>query len=227
MEVVCRSTITDASVVQVEDISALESVLLGADGLMQPAAYDELRSFSQNQISYFCWKYGVYQIITTELVDFVREKIEGLNAIEIGAGNGCLGRALGIPMTDSHQQARPDMQAYYKKLNQPVTKYPGDVVKAEAIWAIKSSGANCAVGSWVTQKYKPGMVDGNQWGVDGAILAARLKRYVFIGNEIRHSGQDVLRYCPPDVYKFDWLISRSPYRFANVIWIFDFMKRYE
>lgn len=208
-----------------EDISALEQLLLDPEGLMVPVPFAELNAFSQNQISLFCWKHAVYQVITTELVDFVREQINGFSAIEIGAGNGCLGRALHIPLTDSRQQERADIQAYYRRLKQPVISYPSDIETMDALWAIKKYQANCAVGSWVTQKYKTGMKDGNAWGVDGAVLAARLKRYVFIGNEHRHQSQDVLRYCRPTAYKFDWLVSRSLERAGNVIWIFDFKIR--
>lgn len=215
---------TDASLIVDEDISALEALLLGPDGLMRPVPYADLQKFSQNQISLFCWGRGIYQIVTTELVDFVRNEIEDFHAIEIGAGNGCLGRALGIPLTDNRMQELPEVKAWYKRLGQPVMEYPADIVKMDAIRAIKATGADCAVGAWVTQKYKPGMKDGNFMGVDGAILAARLKRYVFIGNEERHMSQEVLRYCQPKIYKADWLISRSLHRQKNMIWIFDFKK---
>src|SRR5262245_30484366 len=81
------------------DIRDVEKILLDENGFLQPVPFSAIKEFSQNQISLFCLKHAVYQIITTELVEFVREQLHGFNKpIEIGAGNGCLGRSLGIPL---------------------------------------------------------------------------------------------------------------------------------
>lgn len=215
--------VADGVVLVPEDISELESVLLGQAGLLRPVPFAAIKGFSQTQISYFCYKHAVYQIVTTELVDFVSTQIDGFNTIEIGSGNGCLGRALGIPLTDNKMQDREDVKGFYRRLDQPTISYPDDVQKIDALTAIKRKKADCAVGSWVTQKYKVGMREGNFLGVDGAILSKQLKRYVFVGNYDRAQQQEVLRYCTPVEYKFEWLVSRSMNRAANLIWVFDFV----
>jgi hypothetical protein len=204
------------------DISYLERLLLDDGGFLRVVPFVAIRNAPQNDISLFCHKHAVYQIVTTELVEFVGEQIAGFSVIEIGAGNGCLGRELNIPLTDNRMQEREDIKLIYRQMRQPVIRYPDDVRKLDALTAIKVLKADAAVGSWVTHKWKPNLADGNAFGVDEAILSKRLKRYVFVGNEITHRHKELLRYSKPKAFKFDWLVSRSMQRRANVIWIFDF-----
>ena len=140
---------SNATVLENTDISYLENILIGTDGLMRTIAFADVRDFSQNDISVFCLKYGIYQIITDELVEFVGNEIGELRAIEIGAGNGCLGRALGIPLTDSKIQEDAQLQKFYKSIGQPPVIYPPDVKKLDALVAVKVLRAEAAVGSWV------------------------------------------------------------------------------
>lgn len=209
-------------VLEQTDVSALESILLDENKRLQPVPFDAVRDFSQNDISVFCQKHGVYQIVTTELVEFVRTQIADFRTIEIGAGNGCLGRALGVPLTDNRMQERAHIKRFLAQMKQPPVHYADDVQKLEALTAIKILRAEAAIGSWVTHKWKPGMSDGNQWGVDEAVLSCRLKRYIFVGNFHTHKTKELLRYCTPKEYRFDWLVSRSMHRRENLIWIFDF-----
>lgn len=204
------------------NIEYLEKILLDENGRLQPVPFDEIRNAPQNDVSVFCHRHGIYQIVTTELVGFVRGQIEGFNAIEIGAGNGCLGRALGIPLTDSRIQNTAEMKNFYKSIGQPVVNYGADVRKLEALKAVKLLKADAAVGAWVTHKKKATLPDGCFGGVDEAILSKRLKRYVFIGNRITHRHKEMLRFSTPRVFRFDWLVSRSMNRAANVVWVFDF-----
>lgn len=213
---------SNATVLENTDISYLENILIGTDGLMRTIAFADVRDFSQNDISVFCLKYGIYQIITDELVEFVGNEIGELPAIEIGAGNGCLGRALGIPLTDSKIQEDAQLQKFYKSIGQPPVIYPPDVKKLDALVAVKVLRAEAAVGSWVTHKFKRHLKDGFFGGVDEMILSKRLKKYIFIGNAHTHRHKEMLRFCNPVEYRFEWLISRSLNRAANIIWVFNF-----
>lgn len=208
-------------ILQPVDVTYIERILFDENGLLQSVPFKAIQHISQNDLSVFCHKHGIYQIVTTELVEFVQERIEGFRTIEIGAGTGCLGRALGIPMTDSRIQETAEMRQIYSRLGQPVVRYGADVEKLDALRAVKVHKAEAAVGAWVTHKFKHHLGEGCYGGVDEAILSRRLKRYVFIGNEITHAGKEMLRFCTPRIYKFDWLVSRSPNRAANVIWIFN------
>lgn len=209
-----------------EDTAPLEKVLLDERGILRSVPFAALEGFSQNRISCFCHRFGVYQIVTTELVEFVRGELEGFSsAIEIGAGNGCLGRALGIPMVDNRMQEWKDIRYFYRSIGQPTVVYGADVRRLDAVTAVNVMKPEAAVGAWVTHKFKKGFTDGNFAGVDDALLARKLRRYVFIGNEKTHANKEMLRLCEPRAYKFDWLVSRSLHREKNVIWIFDFPKK--
>lgn len=211
-----------ATILYQTDISALEKILLDESGRLQSVPFAAIRDVPQNDISVFCHAHGVYQIITHELVEFVGERIENFNAVEIGAGNGCLGRSLGIPLTDSKIQDSAWMRDYYRKIGQPRVRYGDDVKKLEALQAVKVLKADAAVGCWVTNKKKATTADGCFGGVDEAILSKRLKRYVFVGNLNTHKTKELLRYCTPTEYRFEWLVSRSIRRSENLIWVFDF-----
>ena len=132
-----------------EPIDDLEDLLIdhvnGAP-VLKVVRYDQLKGFSQNQISLFCLKYGFYQIITQELVDFISPLIANKKAIEIGAGNGALGRALNIPLTDSYFQNTPEAMAMYMALQQPTVKYPSDVNKLTAMEAIEKFKPEVVIG---------------------------------------------------------------------------------
>lgn len=211
-------------ILQPVDVAYIERVLLDENGLLQSVPFETIRDIPQNDLSVFSHKHGIYQIVTDELAEFVREKIEGFKTIEIGAGNGCLGRALGIPITDSRIQETAEMKMLYGRLRQPPVRYGADVQKLDALKAVKVFQAEAAVGAWVTHKFKHHLGEGCFGGVDEAILSKRLKRYVFIGNEITHARKEMLRFCQPEVHKFDRLVSRSMNRAANVVWIFNFEK---
>lgn len=204
------------------NIEYLEDILLDEEGQLQPVDFEQIKNAPQNDLSLFCHQHGIYQIVTKQLVEFVRQQIEGFRSIEIGAGNGCLGRALDIPMTDSFIQATGEMKKFYGDIGQPLVRYGADVRKLDALKAVKLLNAEAAVGAWVTHKYKRTLPDGCYGGVDEAILSKRLKRYVFIGNAITHRTKELFRYSTPAEYKFDWLVSRSINRGSNVIWVFDF-----
>ena len=209
------------SILDVSDISYLENILTGADGLLKVVPFAAVRDIPQNDISQFCHTHGIYQIITRELVEFVQAQIGELRAIEIGAGNGCLGRALGIPLTDSKIQESAVMKRLYSQIGQPPVKYPPDIKKLEALMAVKVFKAEAAVGCWVTHQYKSHLPDGCFGGVNEAVLSKRLKKYIFVGNAVTHKNKELLRFCQPTEYRFDWLVSRSVIRDENVIWVFD------
>ncbi len=220
------------SILNEVDTSALETLLL-KDGLMQAVDHSTINQFTQNEISVFCVKNGIYQIVTTELVEFVRNEIGDSKAIEIGAGNGCLGRSLGITLTDSYQQAWPKIRAMYNNISQEPITYPRDIKNYNALSAISMFRPKTVVGAWVTELFKRNKVtldgnggikdlpSGNMYGVDEARFKGKIDKYILIGNENIHCDKEILRMFPYKTYKFDWLISRSMSREKNIIYVFD------
>lgn len=117
------------------DISELEKQVFNQEGKLIIKPYAFWEKYSLDEIHNFTLTHAIYVIPTLELISFLKENILG-NAIEIGAGNGSIGRALNIPITDSRMQERPDIRLMYLATSQPVIKYPEDVEKLDAIEAI-------------------------------------------------------------------------------------------
>src|SRR5271170_675184 len=76
-------------------------------------SYKEYDKIDRIALKLFCHATGRYGLPTIELVEYLKELIGGRSAIEIGAGNGDLGRHLGIPMTDSRLQEDPVIRERY------------------------------------------------------------------------------------------------------------------
>lgn len=211
------------SVRQVElqkcDISDLETILL-KDGLLQIEPAETFTEFTRNEVLYFMHTHGIYVMPTTELLDWLRENITG-SAIEIGAGNGAIARALNIPITDIQQQADPLMRLYYAFLGAPVIKYPPDVEKLEALKAVKKYKPDTVIGAFITHRYNDITNDGNSLGPDEETMMKLIKRYINIGNLITHRNKPILRTHKHNEYYFDWLITRSIDQSKNRIFVFD------
>ena len=204
----------------VSDIQELERLLL-VDGKIQCLPFDVLNNFTQEQISLFCHKWAIYQLPTKELIDFIKIQIGDKSVIEIGSGNGCMGRNLGIRMTDNKMQELPEIIAYYRMMGQPTIKYGDDVEKIDAISAIKKYRPECVVASWVTHKFKEGMESGNALGIEEEeIFGNGVEKYIHIGNEKTHIYKPILNLFPVKKFKHKTIISRSMSREENIIYIF-------
>ena len=196
------------------DCSELEKLLI-KDGLLIPVAYEKLKRFPQEQLSVFCLKNGFYQLPTIELIDFLKEEIKGLKTIEIGAGNGSIGRALKIPLTDSCLQEKPEIKAFYLMMQQAPIKYPKDIIPIDGNEAVKLLKPECVIASWLTD-YR----NGNAYGIDEIKIIKSVKKYIHIGNEKTHGFKLALKKFKNRRFTFDWLISRSMEKNLNIIYIF-------
>ncbi len=211
-----------ADVLTPQDISDLEHLLI-RNGKIVPIPAAALMEFGQNALSLFCLKHGIYQIPTTELIKFLQKEIGAHKAIEIGSGNGCIGRALKIPMTDNRMQEWPEMKAYYEALGQPPVKYGDDVKGMAAIPAVKHYHPTVVVACWVTHLFKPGMKVGNAHGVDEELLFGHgVDKYIHVGNKRVHQEKPILRksaHFDIDIISPEWLLSRSMSPEDNQIYI--------
>jgi hypothetical protein len=140
----------------------------------------------------FGYTHGIYGFPTTELVEYLQGVIAGRSAIEIGAGNGVLAEALGIPATDSRQQEVPKYREAILAAGQPLVRYGDNVIELDARRAVRRYGPDVVVACWVTHKYDRHRhrAGGNEAGVDeGAILDSC--QYVLIGNEQVHRDKRI------------------------------------
>lgn len=205
----------------------IASVLLDDNGYLKihPAAfYDRLDRIG---LRLFCHFYGRYGLPTTELIDFLKRFIGDKNAIEIGAGCGDLGRALGIPMTDSYCQELPDVKLMYMAMQQPIIKYGKDVEKLEALKAAKKYKPDIIIGQWVTHWIDPDLPmppgGGSMYGVKEDLLLKECKTYIVIGNRNVHGHKPILTtHHHIEIQNRDGHIrSRANDQSGNVIYIWE------
>lgn len=195
------------------DVSSLISLtldVLEADGRpkVMPAAYYRNTTILERAV--LGATHGLYGLPTQELVDWLKEKINGRSAIEIGAGHGALASALGIPATDSRMQEEPAIAALYAGMGQPVVRYGENVEKLDAAEAVARYRPQVVVASWVTHKYLETrhIAGGNMFGVSEEDVIASCEAYIFIGNSKVHAGKSIWN-LPHSRIEPDWLFSRA------------------
>jgi hypothetical protein len=209
------------------NIKHLEDLMIH-DGKIVPVPFSMIKDIPQEEISLFCHKHALYQFPTTELIDFIRNEIGGESAIEIGAGNGCIGRSVGIIMTDNMMQTWDDIKKVYSVTGQPTITYGKDVEDIPALDAVERFKPKVVVACWVTHKWHEGMATGNMYGVEEQdMFKLGVGKYIHIGNENHttgHTYKPILNKYPVKKYRFPWLVSRSMQRELNTIYIFNSYK---
>lgn len=195
------------------------------DGLVVPVHSKTVKSIPLNDLIYFCNRKAIYGIITWGLIEYLGTQLDLTKAIEIGCGNGTLGRDLGIPLTDSMHQARPEVKQYYDAIGHPTIKYPTDVVQLDALEAVEKYEPETVIGSWITHKYHPAQhhLGGNVDGVDGiALMRSGIKRYIMLGNKTVHKDNPLFKYKGVKVkeFKLPFLMSRSKSVGQNRLYLF-------
>jgi hypothetical protein len=199
-----------------QDVSHLaREVFKNGKIVIKPAAF--YNDYTQNEIRLFLHHYAIYALPTQELIDWLRDHAIG-TTIEIGAGNGAIGRALGIPITDNKMQNWPTIRAHYEKTGQPIIDYPDDVEELDYKVAITKYKPQTVIGAFITHKWKPGMEQGNMFGPEEEIILKRVKRYIMIGNLVSHEAKPILRVKHQELY-FPWLITRGVDQTKNRIFV--------
>jgi hypothetical protein len=175
---------------------------------VMPAAFYRGTSIADRAV--FGARHGLYGLPTVELIDWLKEKINGRTAIEIGAGHGVLADALGIPATDNRQQEEPAVAAYYAAIRQPVVQYGKSVEKLDAAAAVAKYRPQVVIASWVTHKYlaERHEAGGNENGVTEEAIIAACGTYIFIGNSKVHAQKSIWG-LPHSKIEPDWLFSRA------------------
>lgn len=206
-------------------ISRLDELLLDGDGRMRALPAAELLAIPE--IDLRCWANlrARYVLPTAELVQWLKDRIAGRRAIEIGAGMGDLGRLVGIKMTDSAVQVEQrELLLYYRTMHQTPTDPPSDVVRCEALDAIRRCRPQVVVGAFITQKYRDGdseaSIGSSVYGVDEGKLLAHVGEYIHIGATSVHHGKRILKRAHEEM-SFPWLVSRVREQSTNRIWIWS------
>lgn len=199
------------------DISHIKNKAF-VNGKLIPLPYDFYKSLTDNELKYFMLQYGIYVLPTTELIDFLKENTLSNNTIEIGCGLGCIGRSLNIPITDNRMQEQSDVMFLYAAAKQPVIIYPDDVIKMDAVEAVKHYKPDTVIGAFITHQFNG--TSGNMYGPKEELILENTKRYINIGNLITHKEKPILEKPHREFY-FPWIVTRSVDQRKNRIFIFD------
>ena len=200
----------DAFPLDPSNVRDISSLLLEDDGTFRVLPASAYEGTTPEERLLFGVRHGIYGFPTIELVDFLRERIAGRRAIEIGSGNGVLAATLGIPATDNRQQEDPAIRAYYDSIAQPVVRYGNDVEKLSATEAVAKYKPQVVVASWVTHRFDPARQDagGSETGVDEVALLKTCETYLFVGNEQVHAKKAIWA-MPHSKLTPPWLFSRA------------------
>ena len=200
----------DAFTLDPTRVRDLCSRLLDDRGRLRVVPARELEITTPEERLLFGVRHGLYGFPTLELVDFLRARIAGRSAIEIGAGHGVLAQALGIPATDNRQQEDAAIQAHYNALGQPTVPYGDHVEKLDASAAIAKYRPQVVIACWVTHRFEADRAHagGSSTGVDEAAVISACEEYIVIGNERVHAGKPIWA-LPHEKLTPPWLYSRA------------------
>lgn len=192
------------------DVSYLDALLLDDQGRLKVVPSEVYERLDWTDLRIWCHLHDFYGLPTTELVTFLRGLLGGRSAIEVGAGHGALGRALGIPITDSKVQEIPEVRLLYALQGQPTIDYPSDVEHLDALDAIQKYKPQVVIGSWVTQT-SDGTRPGCMYGIDEEAVLDRVESYVVFGSLKVHGGDmKVISSRPHVTLRKPWMWSRAP-----------------
>jgi hypothetical protein len=204
----------------------LDRVLLDDKGRLRvlPAAVYEQIDWMTLRL--WCHHRAYYSLPTSETVERLRAIIGDRDAIEVGAGNGVYGRALGIPMTDSWCQTLPDVALMYMMSRQPTIKYPADVERLDAVAAVRKYNPKVVVGAWVTHWIDPNLPPppggGNMYGLREDLILDHpsVETYIVVGNLTTHAHKP-LRSRPHQIIRQPWVWSRASKPDDDCIFVWD------
>lgn len=206
------------------DVNYLDNIILDENKLLKLLPYEVYSKIDISHLQIWANKNGIYTLPTTELIEWIKNKINNRKAIEICSGNGVISRELGIIGTDSFMQTTPEMVAYYSALGQKPIDPPSDIYQFEANEAVDVLKPKVVIASFATQKFIDGDeengISSSVYGVDELTLLPKIQTYIFIGNDSVHSDKRINQF-PHETHRFDWLITRCKDQKGNFIKIWS------
>jgi hypothetical protein len=202
------------------DVEAMDRALLDDNKRVRLMPAAELLSYGIDALQAWMVQRARYQLPTTELIEWLRARIGGRSAIEIGAGMGDLGYHLGLHMTDSYAQTAfaPEYALMMAASGQAPTNPPADVEKIDAEAAVEKYKPEVVLASWVTQKHHAGDAEGFEHGPEEIRIVRQVKSYIVVGNKGPHSSKRIRRLKHKE-YSFPWLVSRGIEQAWNTIYV--------
>lgn len=199
------------------NISSLKEELF-EDGSYNILPYKQLEHYPNTYFQKVGVDLAIYQFPTLELINFLKEWVIEGETIEIASGRGIIGKALGIPCTDSRIQEDEDYKKIIlKQMQRPVT-YGDHVEKLDCIEAIKKYKPKVVIASWYTGLYDMHLKPLNGYGTNEEEFIDDIETYILIGNESVHRTKFLMTKQHRE-YKAPWLISKAEDRKLNRIYI--------
>ncbi|QHE89225.1 hypothetical protein [Hydrogenophaga sp. BPS33] len=200
----------DAYLVNPSGTRDIASLMLDECRQLKVVSASTLAATTAQERLLFGVQHGLYSFPTEELCQFLRSRIAGRSAIEIGAGHGVLAKALGIPATDNRQQEEPAIKAHYAGLGQPTVPYGDHVEKLDAHAAVEKFRPSVVVACWTTHRFDPARphAGGSAFGVNEKRLIESCDEYIFIGNEHVHREKSIWT-LPHEKITPPWVYSRA------------------
>lgn len=205
------------------DTSYLDKLLLDEKKQLIPIDSSILKYIPHLHLQIFCHKNGIYHIITTELIEFLKNEIGSRRTIEINAGNGCISRTLGITGIDNRMHTRNKrLKERLLLVNGSAPNIPKEIKNFEALNAVRLFRPEIVVGAFVTQKsqahHSAMGIQGSFWGVDETAMLKMVKKYIHFGNKETHRGKFIFSLAHQEL-SFHWLYNRSRDQSLNRVWI--------
>ena len=208
-------------IIRSDTIRDIAPEVMGENEKLKLLPSKEWQKYPWDDFRAFCHIHARYGIPTEETVTFIKEIIGDRKCIEIGSGAGDFGHHLGITMTDNKQQEDLSIVKTYKAMQQPVIKYAKEIVRMDALDAVKTYSPNVVFASWVTT-YSPyeTTYGSNPFGIKEPQILDLVDTFILVGNVDIHGDKPIMN-VRHDEYYFDWLVSRGKNQENNRIWIWD------
>ncbi len=199
-----------------DELEAQDRDLLSQSGHLRLLPARDLLSVGLDRLRAWATLRARYQLVTMELVDWLRDRIGGRTALEIGAGMGDLGHHLGIVQSDLGGQRERFEAMGVLSLRQAPTEPPPSVERLDAEAAVAKYQPAVVIGAWVTQRGHDGAEASH--GVEEARLVRSVQSYIHVGNTAVHGAKRVLRFKHRD-YRPTGLVSRAIEQDKNLIYV--------
>lgn len=211
----------NVSFLKADNLTDISHELLDENNKIKLLPSDHYKKYKWEDFRLFCHNHARYGIPTIWLIDYLKDIIKDRKCIEIGAGAGDLGYHLGVTMTDSKQQDNPVIKKMYQDAMQPTIKYPKDVIKIEALEAVKKYKPKVVIGSWITT-YSPveTTYGSNPFGVKEKEILDLVDTLIIIGNMKIHGDKPILQYSN-EIILSPYIISRAKNPEYNCIMIWN------
>lgn len=153
----------------------MDETLLGEDGFLQVLPEALYYQFTIDELAMWCAGMGYWIMPTVELIECITQEMIG-TGLEICAGSGVIGRALGIRSIDLKMSQYRFYRELFRSNNMCEPHYGEWVEEAEAGMEIQKTKPDTVVGGYVI----PRGADRAFWGINEDILLKSVRKVILI-----------------------------------------------